>query len=136
MLIWTVHLTTCFCHVKYAFQSESTLYVCLNVKEILARNRRDNWSLSDCNGTQIHNHLVRKQRLNHLANLAWWLRCVVITYLYSTFDCIFLSCYVWISEWIHTLHLLECQRTHCSKQECYLKFKWLQKNSSPKLLSL
>ena len=26
-------------HVTYAFQSESTLYICLNVKELLARNR-------------------------------------------------------------------------------------------------
>ena len=28
-------------HITYAFQSESTLYNCLNVKELLARNRRD-----------------------------------------------------------------------------------------------
>ena len=28
-------------HVTYAFQSESTLYSCLNVKELLARNRRE-----------------------------------------------------------------------------------------------
>ena len=34
----------------YAFQSESTLYSCLNVKELLARNRREIWSLSACNG--------------------------------------------------------------------------------------
>ena len=27
--------------VTYAFQSESTLYSCLNVKELLARNRRE-----------------------------------------------------------------------------------------------
>ena len=26
----------CSCHVTYAFQSESTLYICLNVKELLA----------------------------------------------------------------------------------------------------
>ena len=32
--------TVCFCHVTYAFQSESTLYSCLNVKELLARSRR------------------------------------------------------------------------------------------------
>ena len=31
------------------FQSESTLYICLNVKELLAQNRRDICSLSDCN---------------------------------------------------------------------------------------
>ena len=34
-------MTVCSCHVTYAFQSESTLYSCLNVKELLARNRRD-----------------------------------------------------------------------------------------------
>ena len=34
-------LTVCSYHVTYAFQSESTLYICLNVKEILDRNRRD-----------------------------------------------------------------------------------------------
>ena len=29
-------MTVCFYHVTYAFQSESTLYSCLNVKELLA----------------------------------------------------------------------------------------------------
>ena len=28
-------------HVTYAFHSESTLYSCLNVKELLARSRRE-----------------------------------------------------------------------------------------------
>ena len=41
-LCLTLHLlTVCTCHVAYAFQSESTLYICLNVKELLARNKRD-----------------------------------------------------------------------------------------------
>ena len=31
----------CSYHVTYAFQSESTLYSCLNVKELLARRRRE-----------------------------------------------------------------------------------------------
>ena len=60
---------------KYAFQRKSTLYSCLNVKEHLARNRRDIWSLSDNNGIQTHNHLVCKRTLNHytkLASLAKW----------------------------------------------------------------
>ena len=34
-----VHLTVCSYHVTYAFQSDSTLYSCLNVKELLARSR-------------------------------------------------------------------------------------------------
>ena len=49
---------------------------CLNVKELLARNRRHIWRLSGSNGIRIHNHLVHKRTLNHLAklaNLAKWL---------------------------------------------------------------
>ena len=48
-------------HVTYAFQSESKLYNCLNVKEFLAQNRREIWSLTDCNGTRTHNHLVHEK---------------------------------------------------------------------------
>ena len=39
--ITIVFLTVCSYHVTYAFQSEFTLYICLNVNELLARNRRD-----------------------------------------------------------------------------------------------
>ena len=56
-------MTVCFCHVTYAFQSESILHSCLNVKELLARNRREIWSLSDYNWTRTHNHLIRKRTL-------------------------------------------------------------------------
>ena len=45
-------LTVCSCHVTYAFQSESILYSCLNVKELLARSRREIWRWSDCNWTR------------------------------------------------------------------------------------
>ena len=44
--------------------------VCLNVKELLARSKRHIWRLSDSNGTRIHNHLIRKWTLKHLAKLA------------------------------------------------------------------
>ena len=40
-------------------------------------------------------------------------------------NCMFLSCHVRVSEWIHMLYLPECQGTPCSKQARYLKFKWL-----------
>ena len=63
-------LSVCSYHVTYAFQSESTLYSCLNVKELLARSRREIWNLSDCNWTRTHNHLVHKRTLNHIAKLA------------------------------------------------------------------
>ena len=60
------NLTVCSYHVTYAFQSESTLFSCLNVKELLAQSRREIWSLSDCNWTQTNNHLVHERALNHL----------------------------------------------------------------------
>ena len=34
-------VAVCSCHVTYAFQSESTLYSCLNFKELLVRSRRE-----------------------------------------------------------------------------------------------
>ena len=45
------------CCVTYAFESESTHYSCLNVKELLVGSRRIMWSLSDCNLPWIQNHL-------------------------------------------------------------------------------
>ena len=62
-------------HVTYGFQSESALYSCLHVKKLLARSRRDIWSLSDSNGIRTHNHLARKRALNHLAKLASLTTC-------------------------------------------------------------
>ena len=49
----TIPLTVCSYHVTYAFQSESTLYSCLNVKELLAWSRRVIWSLSDWNWLSV-----------------------------------------------------------------------------------
>ena len=45
VLICTLHLTECYYHVRYTFQSESKLCSYLNVKEHLARNRRDSWNV-------------------------------------------------------------------------------------------
>ena len=67
-----MYLTVCSCHVTYAFQSELTLYSCLNAKEFLARSWHKTWCLSDCNWNQTHNHLVHQQTLKHLAKLAKW----------------------------------------------------------------
>ena len=64
----SIYRIICSCHVRYVFQSESTLYSCLNVRELLARSRREIWSLIDCNWTRTHNHLVHKRTLNHLVN--------------------------------------------------------------------
>ena len=48
---------------------ESTLYISLNVKELLAQNRRDISILSDTYGILTHDHLVRKRTLNHLSKI-------------------------------------------------------------------
>ena len=42
-------LTVCSYHVTYASQSESTLYICLNVKELLARYLKFKWLQRDSN---------------------------------------------------------------------------------------
>ena len=96
-------MIVCSCHVTHVFQSESTLYSCLDVKELLARSRCKIWSLSGCHWTRTQNHLVRKWTFNHLAKLAKWLTCVLSPYLYDAFDCMFLSCHIHVLEWIHTL---------------------------------
>ena len=85
------HLTVSSYHVTYTFHSQSTLYTCLNVKEILAERRRYIW-------TRIHNHLVCKRTLRHLNKLNKQLSCVLSTYLYGSFDFMFLSCHVGVSE--------------------------------------
>ena len=131
VLVCTVHLIVCSYHVTYEFESESTLYSCLNAKELLARKRRHIWRWSDCKGTRTKNHLFPKRTLNHLAKLAKWLSCAVSTYLYGAFECMLLSCHVRVWEWIHTLQLRECQGTPCSNEAPYLKIKWLQRDSKP-----
>ena len=77
----------------------------------------------NCNLNQTHNHLVHNQSLNHLVKLAKWLSCVVSTYLYGAFDCMFLSCNVRVSERINALYSAECPRTPCLKQAQNLKSK-------------
>ena len=123
VLIHKVNSSVCSYHVTYAFQSESILYSCLNVKELLAERRREIWNLSDWNWTRTPALLVRKRTLNYLAKLAKWLSCVLSTYLYRAFDCMFFSRHAGVSEWIHTLQSPECQETPCSKQARNMKFK-------------
>ena len=129
-----VHLTVSSYHVNDAFQSESALDSCLNVKEFLARSRRESWRLSDCNGTRTHNHLVHKRTFNHLSQLAKWLSCLVSTYLYGAFDCLFLSCYGRVSEWNHTPQLPECQ-SEATLHSC-LNVKELLVRNRRKIISL
>ena len=69
-------LTVCSYHVIYAFQSESTLYSCLNVKDPFSKQAR-NLKFKWLQRTRTHKHLVRKRTLSHLAKLAKWLSSVV-----------------------------------------------------------
>ena len=65
-----MYLTVSSYHVKYAFQSESTLYSYQNDNELFYQKRCDIGSLNDCNGTRTRNNLISKQSLDHLAKLA------------------------------------------------------------------
>ena len=65
-----MNLTVCSYHIKYTLESESTLYICLDFKELRTQNKRNILSLGDVKGPRTNNHLVRKQTLNHLARLA------------------------------------------------------------------
>ena len=64
------------------------------VKQLSVRciSYKQSLSLSDCNKTWTHNHLIRKLTLNHLAKLAKWLSFVVSNYLHGGCGCGFKSC--------------------------------------------
>ena len=55
------------CHIYRL--SASTICNYLNVKELLAQNRRDIWNLNDWNETQNHNHFFCKRSLKPLNKL-------------------------------------------------------------------
>ena len=71
-------------------------------------------SLSDCYLTRTQDHLVCQRAVNYLAKLTKSLSCVLSTYLYSAFDCMFLSCDVRIlsdCNWSRTQNHLLRKRT-------------------------
>ena len=125
VFICTMHLTRGSLHANYAFHSKSTLYIFLNIKKFFAWSRCHIWNLIDCNGTRTNNYVVCKGTINSLTKLAKWLSCVLSTYLHRSFNCMFFSCYVHISEWFHTQYLPESQGIWSLKQVPYLKFEWL-----------
>ena len=86
---------------RTSFRVNPHSIVCLNVKELLARNRSHIWSLSDSNEIWTHNHLVRKGTLDHIAKVAKWLSCVVSTYLDGAFD--FICFWLYASHWYHNI---------------------------------
>ena len=52
---------------RTSFRVNPHSIVCLTVRELLPQSRRHIWSLSDGSRIRIHNHLVWKRTLNHLA---------------------------------------------------------------------
>ena len=73
----------------------------MNIKELLARNRRDIWRLSEWDWNWTHNNLVGKRTLDHLGKLTKWLSWVVRIYLCGACYYILLSCHWLISEWTY-----------------------------------
>ena len=67
-------------------------------------------SISDCNWTRTHNHLVRKQTLKHLPKPAKLLSCVVIL--------------------ICAVHLTVCSYhvTHAFQSESHSRVAWMSRN--------
>ena len=146
-------MTVCYYHVTYKFQAESTICICLNVKELLARSRCHTWSLSNSNGIRTHNQLVRKRTLNHLGkltklpSLAKWLSvCLRAKYLW--FQIPLLSFSWWFKprfkskfEWtsVHTSfnpHLNEAQKETYMKNDKTVSLKnLLQHSLSAEVLS-
>ena len=116
ILICTVHLTICSYHITYLFQSVSTLYSCLNVNKLCARSRHEIWSLSDCNRTWAHNHLVRKWILNHLAKLTLqFFQMIELCCEYLSVRCI----------WLYVL-VMSCM---CFRVNPHSIVAWMSRNS-------
>ena len=79
-LIFMVVIAGWYYHLVYAFESESTLYSCLNVKELLAENKRNVWNLSDSKGIRNHIHLVSKRTLEYISIRCIWLHVIAMSH--------------------------------------------------------
>ena len=139
-----VQLTVCSYHVTYAFQSESTLYHCLHVKELLVQNRLEIGSLSDCNWTRTHNHLLRKRTLLPVLSKEFRDIQTAIEFLFTlkrVRDMIrtcsqmqstnndtqhrSVSWPVWLNGWIHS----ETGTAHCKNKQMYRTDKFSKHHS-------
>ena len=112
----------------------------MNVKELLARNRRDIWNLNDSNGTRTPNHLVLIQLINNLkAYVTCWqpFKCVRdMIIVYSQMHCtdtfsqhssiIWIVFWrIWLNGWVFVYKLSCCGfESRCChlKLLCFLTF--------------
>ena len=68
--LYHMRLTVCSCYVTYTFQSESTFYSRLNIKEPRVQSKREIKSFGDCNWTRTKNLSGHKRTLSYLAKLS------------------------------------------------------------------
>ena len=112
----------------------------MNVKELLARNRRNIWNLNDSNGTRTPNHLVLIQLINNLkAYVTCWqpFKCVRdMIIVYSQMHCtdtfsqhssiIWIVFWrIWLNGWVFVYKLSCCGfESRCChlKLLCFLTF--------------
>ena len=111
----TVHLTVSSYHVTYAFQSESTLYSCLNVKELLAWNRHNIWNI-ECGLTL--------KRMHDMIRTYIQMHCTVK---YSQHSSIIQP--VWLNGWVYELSGCEfesrCSHLNFRYRACFeQEFPW------------
>ena len=135
--------------IKTTTRPEHTLTHNAKINRSLRDVYRDNTKSSDLkisrelrfrytknrNGIQTHNLLVRKRKLNHLAKLAKWLRCVVSAYRSVTFAYASLIMSYSRIRVNLTLQVPECQGIPCPKQARYLTFNMITTHSPKKPLT-
>ena len=127
---WILLYAALMSRTHFRVNSHSIFAWMLRNSLLVTLKRHHIWSLSDCNKTQTHNHVVRKWTLKHLAKLTKWLSWIVSTYLYGAFDWMLFLYHVSVLEWIHTLYSPECQGSRYSEQTPCLMFKLLQRASN------
>ena len=113
-----VHLSVCYYRVTYVFQSESILYSCLNVKELLARNRCNIWYLSGSIGIWTHNHLECRSTLKRIRDMITYSQ-MHRTDKYSQHSSIIWP--VWLNGWVFVYKLGGCGFESCC---CHLKSRY------------
>ena len=115
-LVIKATLTVCYYLAMYAFQSEFTLYSCLNVKELFARNRCNIWSLSYSNRIRAHNHLVCKGTLKRVRDIITAYSQMHWTDEYSQHSSIIWP--IWLNGWVFVYKLSGCGFESCC---CHIK---------------
>ena len=116
-----VDFDVCYYQVTYVFSRESTLYICLNIKQLVFRNRHDILRLSGRNGIRTQMHVVCKQILKHLDRLPKWLRLwwLLFCTVHLTVSYYHLMWAVWskstLFSWLNKKKLLDYNRPNiCS----------------------